>query len=430
MTHFRDFLMTFGLGEAAALLAARAIAGVGVLILAWAACLLARLVLGRGIARFAQRTRTTWDDLLVQRKVFVRLAHLAPALVVYALVPVVLAGAPQAVTVVQQAAVVYLLLAGLLAVNAFLAGVVDIHQKLEFGRKMPIRSFVQAIKVVLCLLVGIAVVSILMGRSPVYLLGGLGAMAAVLMLIFKDSILGLVAGVHLSLNHMVKIGDWIEMPKYGANGSVVDVSLTTVKVQNWDMTISTIPTYALIVDSFKNWRGMTDSGGRRIMRSVHIDMTSIRFCTEQMLAKFKGFRHISDYVERKLEEIGRHNAECSVDESDLVNGRHLTNVGTFRAYLDAYLRDHPTINQDMTFLVRHLAPTERGLPIQIYVFCKDQRWVNYEGIQADIFDHVLAVIPEFGLRVFQYPTGAYFHAIRGGRQADLADPPDGGSTGT
>ncbi len=410
MVTLKDWLMTWGLQEWWALFAAGAIALVGVLLLAWLANAIAKLFLVKGVGRFAERSRTTWDDILVERKVFVRLSHLAPALVIYALAPVALAGSPTAVGVVQQGAIIYLLLAGTFVATAFLNALVAIHDTLEFGRKMPVRSFVQAVKVVLFLVVGVVVVSVLLGRSPAYLLGGLGAVAAVLMLVFKDSILGLVAGIHLSLNHMVHIGDWIEMPKYGADGTVTDISLTTVKVQNWDRTVSTIPTYALISDSFRNWRGMTESGGRRIMRAVHIDMTSIRFCTEEMLARFKTFRYIAEYVERKVEEIAGHNAEKGFDESDLVNGRHLTNIGTFRAYLGAYLRNHPMIHQDMTFLVRHLAPTERGLPVQIYVFCKDQRWAHYEGIQADIFDHVLAIIPEFGLRVFQNPTGADFQA--------------------
>ena len=410
MVTLKDWLVTWGLQEWWALFAAGAIALVGVLLLAWLANAIAKLFLVKGVGRFAERSRTTWDDILGERKVFVRLSHLAPALVIYALAPVALAGSPTAVGVVQQGAIIYLLLAGTFVATAFLNALVAIHDTLEFGRKMPVRSFVQAVKVVLFLVVGVVVVSVLLGRSPAYLLGGLGAVAAVLMLVFKDSILGLVAGIHLSLNHMVHIGDWIEMPKYGADGTVTDISLTTVKVQNWDRTVSTIPTYALISDSFRNWRGMTESGGRRIMRAVHIDMTSIRFCTEEMLARFKTFRYIAEYVERKVEEIAGHNAEKGFDESDLVNGRHLTNIGTFRAYLGAYLRNHPMIHQDMTFLVRHLAPTERGLPVQIYVFCKDQRWAHYEGIQADIFDHVLAIIPEFGLRVFQNPTGADFQA--------------------
>jgi miniconductance mechanosensitive channel len=232
------------------------------------------------------------------------------------------------------------------------------------------------------------------------------------MLIFKDSILGLVAGIQLSTNQMLHIGDWIEMPKYGADGDVIDISLTTLKVQNWDKTITTIPTYALISDYFKNWRGMSESGGRRIKRSINIDVTSIKFCTQEMLDKFKRFKCIREYVERKLEEIDTHNTSEGVDESDLVNGRHLTNIGTFRAYVAAYLRSHPRVHQGMTFLVRHLQPTAEGLPIQIYIFSNDQAWANYEAIQADIFDHILAVVPEFELRVFQNPTGADFQALQ------------------
>ena len=205
---------------------------------------------------------------------------------------------------------------------------------------------------------------------------------------------------------MIHIGDWIEMPKYGADGDIIDVALTTVKVQNFDKTIATIPTYALISDSFKNWRGMSESNGRRIKRSICIDMNSVKFCSEDMIKRFKKIQYISDYIENKLKEINEHNLAAKVDESDLVNGRHLTNVGTFRAYLVAYLRNHPKINQDMTFLVRHLEPTPNGLPIQIYVFSSDKIWANYESIQADIFDHIMAVIPQFELRIFQNPTGS------------------------
>jgi miniconductance mechanosensitive channel len=211
---------------------------------------------------------------------------------------------------------------------------------------------------------------------------------------------------------MVRRGDWIEMPRHMADGDVVDVSLTTVKVQNWDKTITTIPTYALVSESFKNWRGMSDSGGRRIKRAIHIDVTSVKFCDAEMLERFKRIQFITEYVDRKLEEIGRHNKEHVIDDSLLVNGRHMTNVGTFRAYLVAYLRNHPLINQDMTFLIRQLAPTDRGLPIEIYVFSREQEWASYEAIQADIFDHILAVVPLFDLRVFQAPTGADLRALR------------------
>jgi len=325
--------------------------------------------------------------------------------------PFVLSGSSAAITTLQLAAKIYMVIVGLLVFDSFLNSVIDIYRTFEFSHKRPIRGFVQGAKIILFILAGIVILGMIMGKSPVILLGGLGAMMAVIMLIFKDSILGFVAGIQLSANKMIHIGDWIEMPKYGADGDVIDVALTTVKVQNWDKTIVTIPTYALISDSMKNWRGMSESGGRRIKRAIYIDMSSVKFCTEQMLVKFKKIKYISEYVERKVEEIKGHNLAAGVDESELINGRHLTNIGTFRAYVAAYLRNHPKIHQEMTFLVRHLEPTPNGLPIQIYVFSNDQAWANYEAIQADIFDHILAVIPKFELRIFQNPTGADLQSL-------------------
>jgi len=233
------------------------------------------------------------------------------------------------------------------------------------------------------------------------------------MLVFRDTILGLAAGIQLSANKMVQRGDWIEMPSQGADGDVIDVGLTTVKVQNWDKTITTIPTYALISESFKNWRGMDESGGRRIKRSVAIDMTSIRFCDAEMFERFRRIEILSNYLDAKLAEVSDHNTQTAADTSILINGRNLTNVGTFRAYLVAYLRQHSKIHQEMTFLVRQLAPTDKGLPIELYVFSNDQAWARYEDIQADIFDHVLAVLPLFDLRIFQAPTGADLRAVSG-----------------
>ena len=225
------------------------------------------------------------------------------------------------------------------------------------------------------------------------------------MLVFKDSILGLVEGIQLSANQMVSRGDWIEMPKYGADGDVLEVALTTVKVQNWDKTITTIPTYTLITESFKNWRGMSESGGRRIKRSINIDIGSIKFCSQEMLERFSRIQHITEYLDKKRQEISSWNAARNLEASDPLNGRQLTNVGTFRAYVAAYLRHHPMVHQDMTFLVRQLAPTAQGLPIEIYVFSRDQVWSNYEDIQADIFDHILAIAPAFDLSVYQSPSG-------------------------
>jgi len=411
MTQLVNWLMRLGLAEGAALVIARILAVMLTIVAAYLANLIAKRLLLRSIRKFVRRTKTVWDDMLVNRGVFNRLSHLAPALVVYALAAFVAQGRPTAIAVIQRAAMVYTIIVGLLVLDALLNSLVDIYRTFEMARRRPIRGFVQAAKIVLYAIVGIIVVSTIMGKSPNLLLGGLGAMTAVIMLIFKDSILGLVAGIQLSTNQMLHIGDWIEMPKYGADGDVIDLTLTTVKVQNWDKTITTIPTYALISDYFKNWRGMSESGGRRIKRSINIDMASVRFCTAPMLEKFKKIKHIEEYVAKKLDEIGAQNREAGIDESDLINGRHLTNLGTFRAYVVAYLRNHPQVHQGMTFLVRHLQPAETGLPIEIYVFSSDKVWANYEAIQADIFDHILAVIPEFELRVFQNPTGADFRSL-------------------
>ena len=410
MAQLADWLMQLGLGETLAFVLARILAIAITIVAAYLANLIAKRLMLRAIRKVVQRTKTAWDDMLVSRGVFNRLSHLAPALVIYALAGFV-GQRTATVFTIQRAAIVYMAIVGLLALDALLNALVDIYRTFEMSRRRPIRGFVQAAKIILYAIVGIIIISAIMGKSPSLLLGGLGAMTAVLMLIFKDSILGLVAGIQLSTNQMLHIGDWIEMPKYGADGDVIDLSLTTVKVQNWDKTVTTIPTYALISDYFKNWRGMSESGGRRIKRSINIDMTSVRFCTTEMLEKFKKIKHISEYVDQKVAEIGEHNRSVGVDESDLINGRHLTNLGTFRAYVAAYLRNHPQVHQGMTFLVRHRQPTELGLPIEIYVFSSDQVWENYEAIQADIFDHILAIVPEFELRVFQNPTGADFRVL-------------------
>jgi len=411
MVQLADWLIRLGMNEGAAAVLGCMLAAMLAIVAAYVANVIAKRLLLRSIKKVVQRTKTVWDDMLAQQGVFNRLSHLAPAVVVYALAPFVAEGYPSAIAVIQRAAVVYMIVVGLLVLDALLNSLVSIYRTFEMARRRPIRGFVQAAKIILYAVVGIIVISTIMGRSPNLLLGGLGAMTAVVMLIFKDSILGLVAGIQLSTNQMLHIGDWIEMPKYGADGDVIDLTLTTVKVQNWDKTITTIPTYALISDYFKNWRGMSESGGRRIKRSINIDMTSVKFCTAAMLERFKKIKYIEEYVEKKLAEVAEHNQKAGVDESDLINGRHLTNLGTFRAYVVAYLRHHRQVHQGMTFLVRHLQPTETGLPIEIYVFSSDQVWANYEAIQADIFDHILAVIPEFELRVFQNPTGADFRTL-------------------
>ena len=245
-----------------------------------------------------------------------------------------------------------------------------------------------------------------------FLLTGLGASAAILMLVFKDSIMGFVSGIQLSANNMLKVGDWISMPKYGADGTVIEVTLNTVKVRNWDNTIITIPPYALVSDSFQNWQGMRDSGGRRVKRSINIDMRTVRFCTPEMLAKYRKIRLLKEYIDKTEKVVEHYNKEHDIDNSILVNGRRQTNLGVFRAYLTNYLKSLPDVNKELTCMVRQLQPTEQGIPLELYFFSSVKDWVPYEGIQADVFDHVLAIIPEFGLSVFQNPTGEDFRALR------------------
>ncbi|RKX27998.1 MAG: mechanosensitive ion channel family protein [Candidatus Zixiibacteriota bacterium] len=379
----------------------------GVIILAWVSNFIAKKIVLVAVSRFIRKTRTQWDDVLLERRVFSRLSHIAPAVVIYFSAYLF----PPLQDLLQRAATVYMILTGLLAFNAFLSAVTDIYRTFEMSKSRPIKGYIQIVKVITAVGVGIVVLATMMNIQVWPILSGLGAMTAVLLLIFKGSILGLVASIQLSGNDMVRLGDWIEMPKYGADGDVVDVTLNTVKVQNWDKTISTIPAYALISESFKNWRGMSESGGRRIKRSISLDMTSVKFCTSEMLDRFEKFQLISEYIRSRRKEIAEHNKEHGIDTSFLVNGRNMTNIGTFRAYVIAYLRNHPKIHKDMTFLVRQLPPGEHGIPIEIYVFSNDQVWANYEAIQSDIFDHILAVISEFDLRVYQYPTGSDLREI-------------------
>lgn len=400
------YLQAYGLNEAESKIALTAgMVFVSVVIMIGIELLTKRSLLGV-IHKFAARTTTRYDDLLVKHKVFNWLAHLIPPLLLYNLVVPVLQFYPRSIDVVQSLALLYLTVIFVLVILSALDAFLEYYDQSPIVRKLPLKSFIQVIKTVVVSVGGVIVISNLIGQSPVVLFSGLGAFTAVIILIFKDSILGFVAGIQLTTNNLVKVGDWIEMPAYGADGDVIDISLVTVSVQNWDKTISTIPAYALISEGFKNWRGMSESGGRRIKRSVTIDMNSVRFCDEEMLDKFSKVQLLQSYLRNKEREVAEYNQRHGIDTSSPVNGRRLTNLGTFRAYLVAYLRNHPKINPDMTFLIRHLEPAENGIPVQIYVFSNDQEWANYEAIQADIMDHVLAILPFFELRVFQAPSGS------------------------
>ncbi|MBO8092547.1 MAG: mechanosensitive ion channel family protein [Prosthecochloris sp.] len=363
-----------------------------------------RILLGVMTA-FASKTRTRLDDLMVKNGVFRWVAHLVPPVLLYNLSVPVFQYVPEATGPVQSLATIYLTIILIIGSLALLDAVLEYYNTHPVARRLPLKSFVQVIKTVIVSLGSVVVVAELLGTSPLVFFSGIGAFTAIIILIFKDSILGFVAGIQLSTNNLVKVGDWIEMPKYGADGDVIDISLVTVSVQNWDKTISTIPAYALISEGFKNWRGMSESGGRRIMRSVNIDMQSVKFCDEQMLERLQSVQLLQGFLKQRQQEIEEFNRQHDIDASNPVNGRRMTNIGVFRAYLIAYLRRHPKINASMTFLVRHLQPGETGLPVQIYVFSNDVEWANYEAIQADIMDHILAVMPYFDLRVFQNPSG-------------------------
>ena len=360
------------------------------------------------LTRMVKKTQTQLDDILVNRNIFNRLSYMVPTLIFYNFAY----AAPQFTIMIQRVSLTLMAIAGLLVINSFINVLRDIYKQTKYHERLDINSYLQITKLIINILGSVVIVGIIINKDTTLLLSGLGAMTAVVMLIFKDTILSLVASLQISSNDLFKIGDWVEAPQFSADGDVVDIGLHTVKIQNWDKTISVIPTHKLIDSTFKNWRGMSESGGRRIKRSLFIDMNSIRLCSEEMLQKFKRFEVLGEYIDRKQKDVVEHNKSNQIDTSELINGRSITNVGTFRAYIEAYLHNNSKIHPEMTFLIRQLEPTSRGLPIQIYVFTNDTDWIRYEGIQADIFDHLLAVIPEFGLKVCQSPTGKDFSKLR------------------
>lgn len=364
--------------------------------------------------RFAKRTRNQWDDLIVERKIINKLMHLIPAILVYIMLPLALPREemPTLLGILQMICSIYIVAVILRFINAALNLLLEIYNRKEAFKNKPLKGFVQIIQVLVFFVGFIIIISILIGKSPATLFAGLGASAAILMLVFKDTILGFVAGIQLSANDMLRPGDWITMTKYGADGTVIEVTLNSIKVRNFDNTITMIPPYALVSDSFQNWRGMQESGGRRVKRSINIDMNSVRFCTPEMLAKFRKISLLTEYIDTKQKELERYNEEHNIDDSIKVNGRRQTNLGVFRAYLVNYLKSNPDVNKDLTCMARQLQPTEKGIPMELYFFAATTVWIPYEGIQSDVFDHILAVLPEFGLQVFQEVSGSDLHHLR------------------
>ena len=379
------------------------------LLIAFGVDFICRFILLHIVSALVKRTRVTWDDILFDRSVLIRLSRMVAPLVLSLTIPMAFAGVESfGLLLISRLCNVLILITFLYIINALLKAIYTVYNSKEQFRDRPLKGLLQTAQVALWFIGGIVIIATLLGKSPLSLLAGLGASAAILMLVFKDSIMGVVSGVQLSANDMLKVGDWIAMPKYGADGTVIEVTLNTVKVRNWDNTITTIPPYLLVSDSFQNWRGMQESGGRRVKRSVNIDMNSVRFCTPEMLDKYRKIKLLADYIDQTEKVIKDYNEAQQIDNSVLVNGRRQTNLGVFRAYLNAYLHNLPTVNDEMTILVRHLQPTDHGIPVELYFFTRTTDWAPYEQIQADVFDHLLAIVPEFDLRVFQSPTGADF----------------------
>lgn len=374
------------------------------LLIAFVADFIVRRVLIRLLLKMIDRGgRSDLDDLL--KPIVETLARIAPAIVIHQGVAAVPHLTPVMVTLTRNVANAFAIVVVVMALAAAMDVVNTLYSRSARGQRRVIKGYLQVLKIVFYGIGSILVIATLIDRSPLLLLSGLGALAAVLMLVFKDTILSLVASVQLNSNDMLRVGDWIEMPQLNADGDVIDIALHTVKVQNWDKTITTIPTWRLINESYKNWRGMQESGGRRIKRSLLIDQTSVRFLTQEERERMRRFLLIDDYLADKAAELERWNAQLIESGRDPVNTRRATNIGTFRAYVEQYLRNHPLIRPDMTLLVRQLQPTEAGLPLEIYCFTATVAWAEYEAIQSDVFDHMLAILPEFGLRLYQKPSG-------------------------
>jgi len=403
-------------------------------LLAWIIKLVARRLFLGLVCRVAKRTESTWDNRLVERRVFHKLANVAPALVTYAGIGWALGVGPDTLAdtlavdlqgsswdglalagtiLVRRVSLAWMVIALTMAGGGILNALNDIYSETYAeARNRPIKGYLQVISLMLYVVAGIVVVSVLAGLNPVVFLSGLGALTAILMLVFKDTILSLVASVQIMSNNMIGIGDWVDMPQANADGDVIDIALHTVKIQNWDKTISTIPTHKFISESFKNWRGMSESGGRRMKRAIHLDLNSIHFLSAEEINRLSRFEFLHEYLRAKQSELKVANARDVPGNGVTPDPRRLTNVGTFRAYVRHYLRNHPMIHQEMTLLVRPLQPGPKGLPLELYCFSNDTDWGNYEGLQADILDHLIASLPDFGLRAFQEPSGGDLKALR------------------
>lgn len=399
-----DTLITYGISEQVATYLNMLLLLVGLLIIIFIVDVIIRKLLIGAFTQFAKRSKTNFDDLLISNNVPRNVAHIIPLLIALEFVPSVFADFYDFEIIIEKALKVLAIVLTLRIVRSLLNTLKDYLKTLPRFKDKPIDSYIQVFMIFAWFGGIMSAIAIITGITFLKFLTGLGAISAVIILVFRDTILGFVASIQVSINDMVRIGDWITFEKYGADGDVTEITLATVKVQNFDKTITTIPTYALISESFKNWRGMSNSEGRRIKRALHIKQDSIKYLTPTDIAKLKEIQLIQSYLETKESDITTYNATHNINKNALLNGRNLTNIGVFRKYIQTYIENHSAIHKDMTIMVRQLAPTAQGLPIEIYAFSSDKRWVNYEYIMADIFDHVLAAVPYFELEIFELPT--------------------------
>lgn len=406
-----DYFINIGISEFYSEAIASAILLIIALVLGFIIDRISRRVLLTGFSSVAKKSKTDWDDLLIENKVFSALAHLIPVVFIFYFLPVIFKNHSDLVDFFDRIGEIVIILVAIQIIFRVLNTLQIIIGRVETFKDKPLQSYFQLAKIIVGIILGILILSVLANKSIMYFFGAFGAMTAVLLLVFKDTILGFIASIQLAANDMIRVGDWVAMERYGADGDVIEINLTTVKVKNWDKTISTVPTYSFISDSFKNWRGMQETGARRIARSIFINQHTVKFADDELIKRFKNIHILKEYVEKKELEIKKYNEERKVNVEQVSNGRRMTNLGTFRAYLLSYLKNHPKINQELTILVRQQDPTANGIPIQVYAFSKDIAWENYEAIQSDIFDHILAVVHQFDLEIFQNPTGTDFRSL-------------------
>ncbi|GAA4282031.1 mechanosensitive ion channel family protein [Gaetbulibacter aestuarii] len=403
-----DYLIQMDISETVAIYLNMFLLLIALLVIIFVVDFIIRKILIGAFSQFAERSKTNFDDLLVKNKAPRNMAHIIPLLIGIAFVPGVFADFPYTEAILEKALQVFAILLTLWVIRSVLNTLKDYLKTLERFKDKPIDSYIQVFMIFAWLGGILSAIAIITGIPFIHFITGLGAISAVVILVFRDTILGFVASIQVSINDMVRIGDWITFEKYGADGDVIEISLATVKVQNFDKTITTIPTYALISDSFKNWRGMVNSDGRRIKRAIIIKQESIKYLTEEAVRKLKKIQLISEYIDTRQADIKAYNTEHHIDKSLLINGRNLTNIGVFRKYIDTYLNNHSAVNKDMMIMARQLAPTPQGIPLEVYVFSSDKRWENYEYIMADIFDHLLAALPYFELEIFELPSSSSF----------------------